>query len=76
MAVFLMVSSFWSNFISCCKIYYVSVRYATGRFQPPIDASSQVTQQMAINSDGMMKMQFMRPIISEDTKVSSNNYNL
>ena len=48
------------------------VRYATGQFQPAIDtASSQLTQEMAVNSDGMMRMQFMRPIISEDTQVSS-----
>ena len=39
------------------------VRYATGQSEPPIDASSQLTQEMAINSDGMMRMQFMRPII-------------
>ena len=48
--------------------FYIA-RYSTGQFQPPIDASSQVTQQMAINSDGMMRMQFMRPIISEDNQV-------
>ena len=52
-------------------LYTVLFRYATGQFQPPIDASSQLTQEMAINSDGMMRMQFMRPIISEDTQVGS-----
>ena len=46
------------------------VRYATGQFEPPIDASSQLTQEMAINSDGVMRMQFMRPIISNDSQVS------
>ena len=46
------------------------VRYATRQSEPPIDASSQLTQEMAINSDGMMRMQFMRPIISNDSQVS------
>ena len=53
---------------------YISIaiyRYATGQFQPSIDTSSQVTQEMAINSDGIMRIQFMRPIISDDTQVIS-----
>ena len=47
------------------------VRYATGQVPPAIDTSSQLTQEMAVNSDGMMRMQFMRPIISNDSRVSS-----
>ena len=61
---------------SLSGISYIScdARYATGQFQPPIDASSQVTQTMVVNNDGMMRMQFMRPIISDDTQVIINSH--
>lgn len=50
--------------------YCISVhRYASEYAEPPIDTDSQVTQTMAVHSDGMMRMQFMRPIVSNDTQV-------
>ena len=48
----------------------VFFRYATGRFQPSIDDHSQLTQMLAMNRDGMMMMQFMRPYVSNDAQVS------
>ena len=61
----------------CTNILYSHgyiVRYAQGRFEPPIDTVSQLTQTMAMNRDGMMRMQFMRPIVTNDAQVGHCYY--
>ena len=50
-------------------LYWYIFRYAQGRSEPPIDDNSQLTQMMAMNRDGMMMMQFMRPIVTNDAEV-------